>query len=158
MESFQDLLFAAVNQHVPQTKLRRHSRPPWIDNDVMKLEKKSLWKRLKSNSDVDLFSRFKLLRKQTKRLISLKYSLYLKSLSEHLKNNPKKFWSIHSLKAKTRRIPPVVTCKLKSASDPAAKASLFNEFFSSVFTSTSADHVTLRNDVTYSSENLERMF
>ena len=68
VESFQDLLLAAVNQHVPQTKLRRHSRPPWIDDDVMKLvrKKKSLWKRLKNNSNVDLFSRFKLLRKQTK--------------------------------------------------------------------------------------------
>ena len=44
VESFQYLLFAAVNQHVPQTKLRRHSRPPWIDNGVMKLvrKKKSL--------------------------------------------------------------------------------------------------------------------
>ena len=151
VESFQDLLFEAVNQQVPQTKLRRHSRPPWIDNDVMKLvrKKKFLWKRLENNSDVDLFSRFKLLRMQTKKLISLKYSLYLKSLSEHLKNNPKKFWSFHSLKSKTRRIPPVATYKLESASDPAEKASLFNEFFSSVFASTSADHVTLRNDVTH---------
>ena len=80
-------------------------------------------------------------------MISLKYSRYLKSLSEHLKNNPKKFWSLHSLKSKTWRIPPVVTYKLKSASTPAQRASLFNEFFSSVFTSTSADHLTLRNDV-----------
>ena len=68
VESFQDLILAAVNQHDPQTKLRRHSRPPWIDDDVMKLvrKKKSLWKRLKNNSNVDLFSRFKLLKKQTK--------------------------------------------------------------------------------------------
>ena len=152
VESFQDLLFAAVNQHIPQIKLRRHSRPPWIDNDVMKLvrKKKSLWRCLKNNSDVGLFSRFKLLRKQTKRLISLKYCLYLKSSSEDLKNNPKKFWSFHSLKSKTKRIPPVVMYKPNSASDPAEKASLFNEFFSSVFTSTSADHVTSRNDVTHS--------
>ena len=80
-------------------------------------------------------------------MISLKYSRYLKLLSEPLKNNPKKFWSFHSLKSKTRRIPSIVTFKLKSASDPAEKASLFNEFFSSVFTSTPADHVTLQNDV-----------
>ena len=84
-----------------------------------------------------------------KRLISLKYSHYMKSLSEDLKNNPKKFWSFHPFKSKTKRIPPGVTYKLNSAGDPAEKASLFNEFFSSVFTSTSADHVTLRNDVTH---------
>ena len=49
VEKFKDLLFSAVNQHIPQTKLRRHSRPPWIDDDVMKLvrKKKSLWKRLR---------------------------------------------------------------------------------------------------------------
>ena len=51
------------------------------------------------------------------------------------------------MKSKTRRIPPVVTFKLNSASDPAEKASLFNEFFSSVFICTSADPVALRNNV-----------
>ena len=39
-ESFQDLLFTAVNQHIPRIKLRRRSRPSWIDNDVMKLVRK----------------------------------------------------------------------------------------------------------------------
>ena len=41
-------------------------------------------------------------------------------------NNPKMFWSFHSLKSKTRQIPPAVTYKLKSASDPAEKASLLS--------------------------------
>ena len=73
----------------------------------------------------------------------------MKSLSEDLKNNSKKFWSFHSLKSKTRGIPPVVTYKLNSASDPAEKPSLFNEILSFVFTSISVDHVALRNDVTH---------
>ena len=34
---FQDLLFAAVNQHIPQITLKRRTRPPWICNDIMKL-------------------------------------------------------------------------------------------------------------------------
>lgn len=37
---FQDMLFTAMNQHIPQTTLRRKSRPPWIDLDVLKLVKK----------------------------------------------------------------------------------------------------------------------
>ena len=40
MESFQDLLFTAVNQYIHQTKLRHHSRPQWTDNDVVKLVRK----------------------------------------------------------------------------------------------------------------------
>ncbi|PFX12457.1 hypothetical protein AWC38_SpisGene23584 [Stylophora pistillata] len=68
---------------------------------------------------------------------------------EDLRTNPKKFWSFHSLKSKARRIPPIVTYRLGSASDPAEKAFLFNECFSSVFTSLSVDHATLRNNVTH---------
>ena len=65
--AFQDLVLAAINQHVPQMKLRRKSRPPWIDKDVLKLvkKKKALWKRLKTNASAELTSKFKLLRKET---------------------------------------------------------------------------------------------
>ena len=42
-----------------------------------------------------------------------------------------------------------MTYRLGSASDPTEEASLFNECFSSVFTSLSVDHATLRNDVTH---------
>ena len=44
---FQDLLFSAVNQHIPQITLKRRSRPPWIRNDIMKLirKKRKLWKK-----------------------------------------------------------------------------------------------------------------
>ena len=38
--NFQDLVFAAVDRHVPLMKLRRNSRPPWIDKAVLKLIKK----------------------------------------------------------------------------------------------------------------------
>lgn len=50
VESFQDLLFTAVNQYIHQTKLRHHSRPQWTDNDAVKLvrkKKKPLWKSFK---------------------------------------------------------------------------------------------------------------
>ena len=53
-------------------------------------------------------------------------------------------WFFHPLNST-----PILTYKLGSASDPAEKASLFNEFFSSLFTSPSVDHMTLRNDVTH---------
>ena len=126
--NFQDLVLAAVNQHVATARLRGNSRPPWIDNDVLKMvkKKKALWKRLKSNASADLTSKFKPLRKETKSLISSKYRQYLKSLSEKMKSNPKTFWSFHSLKTKTKRLPEVITyrSKAKSAKDPLEKASL----------------------------------
>ena len=150
--ALQGLFLTAVNQHILQSELRRSSRPPWIDNNVVKLvrKKKALWKHLKRHKDLELFSKFKLLRKQTKRFITSKYSLYLKLLSEDLKINPKKFWWFHSLKSRSRRIPSVVMYKCKSVSDPAEKASLFNEFSSAVFMPNCVDLVGLQNDVVHS--------
>ena len=67
--------------------------------------------------------------------MSFKFSHYLKSLSDKLKTNPREFWSFYSLEFKTKRLPEVITysSKARSAKDPVEKASLFNEFFSSVF-------------------------
>ena len=42
--NFQDLLLAAVDQHVPLMKLRRNSSPPWIDKAVLKLRKRKLYR------------------------------------------------------------------------------------------------------------------
>jgi len=61
-------VLTTVDQNVPKLKLRGISRPPWIDKDVLRLvrKKKAMWKRLKSNNSLELTSKFKLLRKQTK--------------------------------------------------------------------------------------------
>ncbi|XP_068704009.1 uncharacterized protein [Montipora foliosa] len=149
--NFQDLVIAVVDMHIPKMKLRHKSRPPWIDKDVLKLvrKKKVLWKRLKGNGSVEMTLKFKTSRKETNRLISFKYSQYLKSLSDKLKTNPKKIWAFHSLKSKTKRLPEVITYRSKamSAKDPSEKASLFNEFFSTVFSAKRYDSVGLHSDV-----------
>lgn len=43
--------------------------------------------------------------------IATSYHQYLQSLSEKLKVDPKKFWSFHAIKSKTKRLPAVVTYK-----------------------------------------------
>ena len=84
---FQDLLLSAIAEHVPLITLRGRSRPPWITSEVMKLvrKKKTSWKRLRRNNCPELFSRFKQLRKQTKKCTAASYHHYLQSLSEKLK-------------------------------------------------------------------------
>lgn len=51
LEKFQDMLFCAIDQGIPQRTLKRRSRLPCIDNEIMKLirRKKKLWKLLKTN-------------------------------------------------------------------------------------------------------------
>ena len=99
-------------------------------------KKKALWKRLKNNPSTELTSNFKLLRKETKKLISSRYFKYFKFLADKLKKNPKKFWFFHAIKSKSKRLPEVVrySSEGKSAKNPTGKAQLFNEFLSTLFT------------------------
>ncbi|PFX27691.1 RNA-directed DNA polymerase from mobile element jockey [Stylophora pistillata] len=58
----------------------KRSRPPWIDNDVMRLirkKKKRLWKLIKSGESAELFEKFKVLRRVTKKRIDTGYRSYL---------------------------------------------------------------------------------
>ena len=144
---FQHLLFAAVNQHIPQITLKRRSRPPWICNDIMKLirKKRKLWKQVKSNGSPGIFLKFKELRKETKRLINTSYYNYLKSLSGKLQDNPKHFWSFYSVKSKTKRIPETVINDNVCSTDTSSKVELFNKFFHSIY---SIDSVDVNNPTT----------
>ena len=91
--------------------------------------------------------RFKQLRKQTKKCIAISYHRYLQSLSEKLKVDPNKFCCFHAIKSKTKRLPAVVTYKYGSASESVDKATLLNEFFSTVYSSDNVNHEHLQVDV-----------
>ena len=132
-------MLCAVDQHIPQITLKRRSRPPWINNEVMKLvrKKKKLWKRLKCSGSQDLLMKFKELRKKTKRLINSGYSKYLKSLSEKLQDNPNHIWSFYSMKSKEKRIPEIVICGNMNSTDLTSKVELFNKFFQSIYAKSS---------------------
>ena len=126
---------------MPQITLKRRSRPPWINNEVMKLvrKKKKLWKRLKCSGSQDLFMKFKELRKKTKRLINSSYSKYLQPLSEKLQDNPEHFWSLYSMKSKDMRIPEPVICGNMNSTDLTSKVEIFNMFFQSIYAKLSLD-------------------
>ena len=69
----------------------------------------------------------------TKNFIHSSYLQYLKSLSVKLKEDPKQFWSFHSIKSKKRRIPETVRYNGMPSTDPARKVELFNQFFRTVY-------------------------
>ena len=111
--------------------LINRSRPPWISNKIMKLirEKKKLWKRMKASGLPDLYSKFKEMRKITKKHIHLSDIQYLKNLSMKLKTDPKLFWSFHSMKSRRKRIPEIVYYNETHSTNSATKVELFNQFF-----------------------------
>ncbi|ELT96181.1 hypothetical protein CAPTEDRAFT_185977 [Capitella teleta] len=55
------------------------------------------------------------------------------------KNNPKRFWSYFKRKPSLKSIPSAVRNDSSESDDPAVKAEMFNEYFVSVFNTTSSD-------------------
>ena len=130
-----DLLLAAADMCIPTFTVRKKINPPWITKDILNKikKKKRLWRKLKAHPSEALSSKFKELRRSVKRLIRSEYKRYLQHLSSQLKANPKRFWSYHSIKSKSKRLPEVITYNGRSVSKPQEQANLFNIHFHSVF-------------------------
>lgn len=95
LAKFQDTLFLAIDQHIPQVALKRQSRPPWITNNMKLIRKRRDWKHLRTKGSDFLFSKLRDLRERTKKLINSSCHQYLKSLLGKLQDNPKYFWSFY---------------------------------------------------------------
>ena len=62
-----------------------------------------------------------------------KYKCFVSNLGETVKTNPNRFWSFFRNKTKTKSLPSKLQHANTSCVDPQGKASLFNEYFKSVF-------------------------
>ena len=95
--------------------------------------KKRLWRKLKARPSEALSQKFKELRRSVKQVIRSEYKRYLQHLASQLKVNAKRFWSYHSIKSKSKRLPEVITYNGRSATKPQEQANLYNIHFHSVF-------------------------
>ena len=96
-------------------------------------KKKWLWRKLKARPSEALSQKFKELRRSVKQVIRSEYKRYLQHLASQLKVNAKRFWSYHSIKSKSKRLPEVIKYNERSATKPQEQANLFNIHFHSVF-------------------------
>lgn len=67
-------------------------------------------------------------------MLSDKFNDYIDSFGATVVNNPKRCWSFFRSKTKSKSLPKVINWKEASATSPKDKASLFNNYFYSVFT------------------------
>ena len=81
-----------------------------------------------------MWSKFRHLRAEIKKLIKYKKKLYISDLCQALKANPKRLWSYYKALNKISRIPNTISYTGDvTAADSSSKANLFNTFFHSVF-------------------------
>ena len=134
-EKVNDLLLAAADICIPAFTVKKKINPPWITKDmiIMIKKKERLWRKLKARPSEALSQKFKELRRSVKQVIRSEYKRYLQHLASQLKVNAKRFWSYHSIKSKSKRLPEVITYNGRSATKPQEQANLFNIHFHSVF-------------------------
>ena len=98
-------------------------------------------RKLRSSPTDSLKVKFKEMRANVKKVISISRANFFDSLEDNFLSNPKGFWSIFKLISKESRIPDTVSLgkddgysaksQIRSASTPA-----FNDYFASVFNRT----------------------
>ena len=80
-----------------------------------------------------MWSKFRRLRAEIKKLIKYKKKVSISNLGQDLKSNPKRFWSYYKALNKTNRIPNTILYGNITVTDSISKANIFNTFFHSTF-------------------------
>ena len=131
----------SVDDNVPKITIVNSEDPPWFDGEVKHSlnRKKTAHRKAKRVDSEHAWTQYRLIRNSTKTLLRSKYNHYINSLADSCKNNPKRFWSYFKRKTSSKSIPTTVRNDHTESDDPAVKATLFNEYFASVFNSTTLD-------------------
>ena len=130
------MFLTAVESHIPVKTMSDTNSPPWIDGEVRHLIRKkytALKKYRLVKSDARKL-KLRTLSQKIKYAIRRKHSEYLAKIEASYKDNPKLFWSYHKAILHHRENQsPKITYNGITAKTAAAKAELFNTYFSSVF-------------------------
>ena len=128
----------AVKNNVPLIRLKSTNSPPWFDSECIDLSKKkdtAYRKACKKKTNISLWEKYKSLRNSLKSLLNLKHNQFICNLPSLMNENVKRFWGFVHRTGKSRNLPHRVVFDTKESSSPEGKASLFNEYFCSIFSS-----------------------
>ena len=144
-DSWNDLVFAALNTYVPKVNCRHANRPPWITKDLAKAinKKKTLWRRIKKSKTPANMENFRKLRQHIKNWIRSERRNYIKTIANEVHTNSKRFWTFFTFKNKKKPVPEKIVYNNFTFSDDRARAEAFSEFFKSVFKDHSGCKVNL---------------
>ncbi len=137
-------VLTAVHEFIPTKHVNPRRSPPWISPTILhQIREKVITRKryLRRGTDY-LKEKFSRLRAQVKKAIKESRESFFQSLGTTLKINPKRFWSIFKIKSNSSSVPNSVSriCANNpesrlQASTPHNIASMFNEYFHSVYAS-----------------------
>ena len=146
---FKNSVLTAVKQFIPTKHVKPRRSPPWITPNILHFihEKGITRNRYLSRGTDYLKQKFSRLRTQVKKAIKEKESFY-HSLGSTSRINPKRFWSNFKIKSNSGGEPNSVSgiCNKNPESrshgnTPHSIASMFNEYFHSIYTSAKKIHL-----------------
>ena len=133
--NFKNTLFSKIGNHIPKFTVKNEYHPPWFDSEclVKCKEKDKLHKLFKQNKTMKSELKFKTFRREYKTVIKNKMRANLDYSDRNILT--KKFWSHVKSSKNSSRIPEVISYEGVTATDPLAKANMFNKYFISNFRS-----------------------
>ena len=135
VELVYEVLENSISDHIPIVVIKRKF-PPWFDRELKTLlkVKESAFRRLKRNRSEESEENFKQKRQCFKDIADRKYSAYISDLTNDLKTNPKRFWSLVKTTKGGSKATPTLSDNGTLITDDRGKASLLNRTFAGKFT------------------------
>ena len=135
-EQWKTTFLNAVKNFVPVRTVKDNTSPPWIDKEVRVLIRKkyTALRKYRMNRSAAQKRKLRSLTHQTKCLIRMKHQEYLAKIESSFSVNPKLFWSYHKAILHHRgTMHHEITFNGVTGESAIEKATIFNEYFSSVF-------------------------
>ena len=144
---FKDQFMMHQNKYIPLGKKdsNYNIKNEWYGPTIGRAlrDRNKLYKLKKANNDPDALARYNHARREVKKQIRQAKKNYECNIAKEAKNNPKKFYKyINSKKQKKSGIGPLSNSAGEIITDNKEMANTFNDYFSSVFTTSSNNNNT----------------
>lgn len=158
---WKDAVLVAVDDFIPKKSLKGRNPVPWINGSIINLinKKEHLRKKIERSGSSLLKDKFKVLRSEIKLRLRESHDAFFDSMELNLKSNSKRFRPVLKVKFKQKNVPDTVTMATKDTArvqtfTPTHVADLFNEYFTSVFTSDQAPESSETDQTQHHSDQL----
>ncbi len=154
-----DLLYNKLNDifnnFVPMKKQPTRNYPPWFNKEIIVnlKQKQKAWINHKNSQTPDSLQIFKEQRTKVKNLIRSAHKLYLKRITDEIRDNPKQFWSYLKNKNKQSGIPNIMNYKNTEINTPQEIVNAFADLFGKSYT-----HCTSGNSICSSVTDLDDLY
>ena len=133
---WKDLFFSAVNYVVPTVRWSKQKTKHWFSESTIKLihKKKQFYREYKRSGNLTTLKKYKSISNLVRSKCRQDTINHSNLVCQQSHSNPKQFWRwVNSVKGYRNPIPPLHDCGNIVTKD-CDKASLFNQYFCSVFT------------------------